>query len=161
MTAYSLRPMQPDDQAFSCQVYASTRQEEMALVNWPPEQKEAFLRMQFEAQTEHYRLHYPTAEYFIILSGDRPVGRLLLERSPEQLLIMDITILPEFRNSGTGTAILRDLMDEASRSGVPLVLRVEFFNPAIRLYSRIGFVKTRDVNGVYSEMVWTPVANPA
>ncbi len=133
----------------------------MALVNWTAEQKEAFLWMQFNAQTEHYRLHYPLAEYQVIEQDGNSIGRLIMERSKNQLLIMDIALLPEYRHAGIGTALIQDLMDEAAQSCLPLVLRVEFFNPVIRLYTRLGFVKTREVNSVYHEMVWTPVASPA
>ncbi len=45
----SLRPASPEDEHFLLKLYASTRQEEMALLNWPEGQKEAFLRMQFNA----------------------------------------------------------------------------------------------------------------
>ena len=155
----TLRPLLPTDDAFSYLIYAGTRAEEMARVAWTDEQKEAFLRMQFNAQTDHYRTYYPAAEYQIILRGDVPIGRLIVERSPKSLLIMDIALLPEFRNTGIGTAILRELMEEAGRAGLPVVLRVEFFNPAIRLYTRLGFVKTREVNSVYQEMIWTPTQN--
>ena len=126
---------------------------------WTDEQKEAFLRMQFKAQTDHYHTYYPAAEYQIFQRGDVPIGRLIVERSPKSLLIMDIALLPEFRNTGIGTAILKELMEEAGQAGLPVVLRVEFFNPAIRLYTRLGFVKTREVNSVYQEMVWTPTQN--
>jgi len=155
----TFRPLLPADEVFSCQVYASTRTEEMKLVDWSPEQKEAFLRMQFEAQTKHYRIHYPKAEYQIIQQGEIPIGRLIVEHSAKSILIMDIAFLPEHRNTGLGTVIIKDLMQEASLAGLPLVLRVEFFNPAIRLYTRLGFVKTREVNSVYQEMVWTPGEN--
>jgi GNAT superfamily N-acetyltransferase len=155
-----LRKATPEDNSFYFRVYASTRADEMALVNWTAEQKEAFLLMQFNAQTEHYRLHYPQAEYQVIQRDGDLIGRLIVERTKDQLLIMDIALLPEYRNSGIGTAIIKDLMTEAARLGVPLVLRVEFFNPVIRLYTRLGFVKTREVNSVYHEMVWTPVASP-
>ena len=153
------RPLLPADEAFSCQVYASTRTDEMKLVDWSSEQKEAFLQMQFDAQTKHYRIHYPEAEYQIIQREEIPIGRLIVERSSKSLLIMDIALLPEYRNTGTGTAILRDLMEEARGVGVPVVLRVEFFNPVIQLYTRLGFVKTREVNSVYQEMIWTPGEN--
>jgi GNAT superfamily N-acetyltransferase len=156
-----LRTATPEDNIFYFRVYASTRTDEMALVNWTAEQKEAFLLMQFNAQTEHYRIHYPLAEYQIIQRDGDPIGRLIVERTKDQLLIMDIVLLPEYRNSGVGTGIIKDLMAEAARSGVPLVLRVEFFNPVIRLYTRLGFVKTREVNSVYHEMVWTPAASSA
>jgi GNAT superfamily N-acetyltransferase len=155
----TLRPANPGDDEFLCRVYASTRTDEMALVDWSEAQKEAFLRMQFDAQTAHYRLHYPTAEYQIIQQGENPIGRLTVERSQKSLLIMDIALLPEYRHKGIGTALLKDLMAEAGHSNLPVVLRVEFFNPVIQLYARLGFVKTREVNSVYHEMVWTPTQN--
>ena len=161
MADVTLRIATPEDRAFYLRVYASTRIEEMALVNWTREQKEAFLLMQFNAQTDHYNLHYPKAEYQVIEQDGKPIGRLIVERSNNHLLIMDIALLPEYRNIGMGTAIIKDLMDEASQAGLPVVLRVEFFNPVIRLYTRLGFVKTREVNSVYHEMVWTPVPTPA
>lgn len=160
-TPVSLRPAQPADQAFLARVYASTRADEMALVSWTDEQKAGFVQMQFDAQTEHYRLHYPKAEYLVIERDGVAIGRLIRELLDGQLILMDLTLLPEYRNAGIGTAILQDLMAEAASLGLPLVLRVEFFNPVIRLYSRLGFVKTREVNAVYHEMIWTPVADQA
>lgn len=155
---YSIRNMLPGDENFLRRVYASTREDEMRLVNWTNEQKEAFLNMQFDAQTRHYAIHYPQAEYFIIEKENKPIGRLILEKTKSQLLIMDIALLTENRGKGAGTIIIKDLMADAQKMAIPLVLRVEFFNPAIRLYTRLGFVKTREVNTVYHEMVWTPEA---
>ena len=157
--AYQLRPSGAGDGAFLFNVYASTRTDEMALVNWTDEQKTAFLSMQFDAQTKHYLAHYPSAEYYIIQWSGKPIGRLILEPTSESLLIMDVALLPEFRNQGIGSTIITDLMNKARQDNVPLVLRVEFFNPAIRLYARFGFVKTREVNSVYQEMVWKPNSN--
>lgn len=154
--AYTLRPVTAQDEDFLLRVYASTRAEEMALVNWTEQQKADFLRMQFDAQTVHYKRHYPTAEYTIIEQCGTAVGRLILEHTDRQHLIMDIAILPEYRKLGIGTAVIKDLMELARKDNLPLVLRVEFFNPAIGLYSRLGFVKTREVNSVYHEMIWTP-----
>ena len=153
---FTLRPLGILDQDFSYQVYASTRADEMKLVDWTEEQKEAFCRMQFNAQREHYLLYYPNAEYYMIMRGDLALGRLILDRSKSQILIMDVTLLPEYQRAGTGTVIIKDVLEEASQAGLPVVLRVEFFNPVIQLYTRLGFIKTREVNSVYHEMVWTP-----
>jgi GNAT superfamily N-acetyltransferase len=161
MSTITLRTAQPEDSAVLLRVYTSTRADEMALTDWTAEQKAAFCKMQFDAQTEHYRVHYPNAVYFIIQKNETPIGRLILEHSEDQLLIMDISILPEFRNTGIGTGIIRNLQAEAAKSSLPLVLRVEFFNPVIRLYARLGFVETRKVNDVYHEMIWKPAAVPA
>ena len=57
----TVRPAATEDQAFLLLVYAGTRADEMALVNWTPEQKTAFLEMQFNAQWQHYHLYYPEA----------------------------------------------------------------------------------------------------
>jgi hypothetical protein len=48
--AIALRPIRPDDLPFLCTVYASTREPELAAVEWDAEQKAAFVRMQFDAQ---------------------------------------------------------------------------------------------------------------
>ena len=50
---------------FLYRVYASTRYEELAPAGWPPEQVEAFLRMQFRAQDTHYRTHFPAAAFAV------------------------------------------------------------------------------------------------
>ena len=77
----NLRPVGEPDGDFLYAVYASTRADEMALVDWSPAQKEAFLRMQFEAQTRHYRFEYPDAEYQIIDVADRFSRSILDGRS--------------------------------------------------------------------------------
>jgi len=152
----SLRFVEVSDENFLFSIYASTRADEMQLTDWNDEQKEAFLRMQFDAQTQHYSAHYPSAVYQVIECDDVPAGRLITENRGDHFLIMDIALLPEYRRSGIGTFLTGQLKQEATRLNLPLVLRVEFFNPAIRLYDRLDFVTTRQVNSVYQEMVWTP-----
>ncbi len=151
--AVTLRAARPEDEAFLLQVYASTRAEEMALVDWTAEQKQAFVRMQFDAQRTHYLAYYPAAEYSIILRDDVPIGRLIVDRSGERIFMHDIALLPEHRGGGIGTALLRDLQAQAARTRKPMRLYVEFFNPALHWYERLGFVKM-DEDGVYYEMEW-------
>ncbi len=145
------RPLLPADEEFSYQVYASTRAEEMQLVDWSPEQKEAFLRMQFNAQTTYYRASYPHAEYLVIQQGETPIGRLIVDRSQDPLLLMDIALLPEYRSAGIGSAIIRDLQSENRR----ISLHVLKSNPALNLYRRLGFV-FRSEDAIYMEMEWMP-----
>ena len=70
--AYRLRPLEKADEAFSFAVYASTRAAEMELVDWTQEQKNAFLQMQFNAQRQHYHLHYPQARWQVIEAAGQP-----------------------------------------------------------------------------------------
>ena len=54
------------------------------------------------------------------------------------MLGIDITLLPEYRQSGIGTAILRGLLAEATRDEKPFRIHVEKFNRAQRLYKRLA-----------------------
>src|SRR5258708_16752704 len=134
-----LRAATPEDEQFLRAVYAGTRAEELARVPWSNEQKRAFTDMQFAAQDAHYRRHYPTAQYSIIEVQGVPVGRLYVDRCEKVIRIIDIALLPEHRRAGIGTKLLRELQDEARTAGKVLTIHVEKFNPALRLYQRLGF----------------------
>ena len=153
----SLRPIEPGDEEFLYRVYASTRQEELAQTGWSEDQRASFLRMQFDAQSRYYKEHYEDAEFSVILADDHPVGRLYVARWPEEIRIVDIALLPEHRNAGIGTSLLRALVSESEAIGRPHSIHVERFNPALRLYGRLGFRKVAD-KGVYFLMERAPGA---
>jgi len=136
----TLRDATGEDEAFLRQVYACTRAEEMALVPWTDEQREAFLRFQFDAQDSYYRSQFPEAAYQIILKDGAPVGRLYVYRNSTDMRILDITILPEHRAAGVGTSLIRDLQAEAEESNQPLNIWVENFNRSQSLFKRLGFL---------------------
>lgn len=153
----ALRPIMPDDGDFLYRVYASTREGELAVVDWGEAQKAAFLRQQFGAQSRYYSEQYAEAAFDVILSAGRPVGRLYVARWQEEIRIVDIALLPEHRGRGLGTRLLKDLVSESEESGKPLTIHVEKFNPALRLYERLGFRPTAD-KGVYLFMERAPRA---
>ena len=143
-----LRPVGIADREFLLRLYASTREEELALVDWAPDQRAAFLEQQFAAQDRHYRERYDGASLDVVEVDGQPAGRLYVARWPSEIRIMDIALLPEFRGQGIGGALLRDLVAEADRSGRRLSIHVERQNPALRLYARLGFALRED-KGVY------------
>ena len=158
--AITLRPIEPDDEEFLYRVYAGTREVELAQVDWDAAQKEAFLHMQFTAQHQYYQEHYAGAAFQVILADGRPAGRLYVARWLDEIRIVDIALLPEYRNAGIGTALLRDLLAEGARAGKPVSIHVERFNPALRLYERLGFTSIAD-KGVYLLLEWAPAARSA
>jgi ribosomal protein S18 acetylase RimI-like enzyme len=129
-------------------VYASTRAEELAVVPWDDAQKDAFLRMQFDAQDAWWRENYAEASFDVILADGEPAGRLYVHRGPSEIRIVDIALLPEHRGGGIGTSLLRELFTEADESGKSVTIHVERMNPALRLYERLGFAVAED-KGVY------------
>ena len=154
--AVTLRPATDADYAFMRELYGDTRAEEMQQFPFSDEQKRAFLDQQFAAQYEHYRLHYPTCERNIVEKDGRPIGRLWLDEWRDQIRLVDIALMSEWRGSGVGTKLLRDVLARGAASGKPVSIHVEGFNPALRLYQRLGFEHV-DTNGVYYLMRWTPV----
>lgn len=151
-----LRPEAPGDAEFLRRLYLSVRWEELAQSGWPDEAKSAFLSQQFDFQTRHYRLHYQGAAWGIVVDGDEPVGRLYLHQGPEDLRIIDITLLPSHRGRGIGAALIGAVFDLGRQARTRVSIHVEFFNHAARrLYDRLGFVQGES-NGVYYRMDWTP-----
>jgi ribosomal protein S18 acetylase RimI-like enzyme len=153
-----LRPRSEADRPFLATLYASTRVAELAITDWTDEQKVTFLNWQFNAQTIHYDEYYGEADFLIVEKDGVPIGRLYVDRAPMQIEIIDIALLPQFRGSGLGTRLLRDILREGQESGRPVKIYVETFNPARHLYDRLGFQHV-DTNGVYHLMTWTPNAS--
>ena len=150
-----LRPVSSSDRDFLLRVYASTREEELRPVDWSADQKEAFVRMQFEAQDAYYREHYHPATFDVVEVDGDPVGRLYVARWADEIRIIDVALLPEHRGRGIGTSVIRALLDEAAASGKRLSIHVEKHNPARRLYERLEFVESAD-RGLYVLMEATP-----
>jgi ribosomal protein S18 acetylase RimI-like enzyme len=142
------------DLEFVAALYASTREEELRPVPWTEEEKQLFLRSQFDAQTVHYRQHYSDAEYLIIERDGAAAGRLYLHWNQDDLRIIDIALMPQHRGLGVGNEILLALQAEAAGKGCSVSIHVEVNNPALRLYQRLGFQPV-DEHGMYLLMRWT------
>ncbi|MEZ4523292.1 MAG: GNAT family N-acetyltransferase [Thermomicrobiales bacterium] len=149
----TLRPIRGGDEPFLGRLYASTRQDEMALTGWPPAEIAEFLKAQFDAQHRYYLEHLPPSEFNIIeLDGD-PIGRLYVGDWEDDVRLIDIALLPDHRNHGIGTRLIEDVMERAASLGKPVRLHVEQNNPARRLYERLDFVALEE-RGINLFMEW-------
>jgi ribosomal protein S18 acetylase RimI-like enzyme len=153
--AISLSPVGSSDEALLYRTYAATRTEEMSLTGWSAEQQEIFLRMQYDAQRRSYWLQLPNAEYSVIRRDEIAAGRLMLDRTPKEIHVVDIALLPEFRAQGIGSILMEAIMKEASQAAKTVRLHVERFNPALHWYERLGFC-VLSAGPIYLEMVWRP-----
>lgn len=130
----------------------------MALVDWTDRQKDEFLHMQFNAQHSFYHEQFSSAQFDIIESTNEShnyisIGRLYVDRRADEIRIIDIALLPEYRGKGIGGELMQSLMEEASGSNLSVTIHVEHNNPAMHLYQRLGFRHIRD-EGVYFFMKW-------
>jgi ribosomal protein S18 acetylase RimI-like enzyme len=152
----TLRSVEAADADLLYRIFASTREEELALAGLAPAHIEALLRMQLSAQDQQYRAAHPGAEDSVIVVDGRPVGHLRVARDGDAVHLLDIALLPEHRGRGTGTALILQLQDEAAAAGLPLRLHVARSNPATSLYARLGF-ELDGGDAVYQAMTWTAV----
>ena len=151
----TFREITPQDESFLYLLYAGTREQEMAQTCWNDVEKEAFLRQQFAAQHTYYQEQFQQAEFQIILLNKKPAGRLYVDRRDDEIRLIDIALLPEHRGKGLGSWLLGDLLQEGRQINEPVRIHVEKFNPALRLYKRLGFTDIED-QGVYYLMEWLP-----
>jgi len=97
----------------------------------------------------------------VIQCDGADAGRLYVQRRADELLIVDIALLPQFRRRGIGSALIARLFEEADASKLVVRIHVEHNNPAQRLYLRLGFVFHDEADGMYRLMERPPRAGSA
>jgi ribosomal protein S18 acetylase RimI-like enzyme len=156
----TVRPVSlPADAELLISVYAGTRQPELSMLGWSEAQTEAFIRMQFDAQTRHYGSVYPRAGASVIEVDGQAAGRLIVDRSEAEIRIVDLALLPEFRRAGVGSAVVQRILVEADASGLPIRCHVEQSNDARRFWEHFGLVAT-GLDGAHIAMERACVTSP-
>lgn len=151
---FTLRPETEADLPFLRRLYISTRWDELApLIDWTEAQKLAFLESQFALQRHHYRTYYSETDWGVLEHSGVPAGRIYVDRQKDLLLVVDVSLLPEWRGRGIGTMLMEAVCAEAAAAGKAVSVAVEKFNPAQRLYRRLGFREVSD-EGIYWFMEW-------
>lgn len=97
------------------------------------------MRQQFQAQSTHYATHFGSADFLIILQGKSQIGRLYVDRTEEEIRVIDIAILPEFRGKGYGTTLMTNLLNEGRIADKPVRLHAEKMARVVEFYRRLGF----------------------
>jgi len=155
VTAAERRPAVAADEPFLRALYASTRPE---VAGWPDEPREAFLAHQFEAQRRGWGQTFPGSRHDVITLDDCPVGRVWVDWSDEECLIVDLALLPEHRRQGIGTQVVEELLADADRAGLPARAHVERTNaPSLAFWARLGFGETAG-DALFIEIVRPPGA---
>lgn len=153
-----LRSCQACDDGFLYAVFATTWASEVAAL---PNQNLArhVLRIQHIAQERRLAGRYPGHDRFVVSVDGQAAGRLYVTEDDQRMHIIDLTLLPEYRSRGLGSAIVHDLFELASGQGLTVSLRVSRSNRrAMDLCTRLGFtlVQVDDLDGYFE---WTPPAS--
>lgn len=148
-----LRPEESSDESLLFELYASTREEELAMTGWDNAARTAFLTLQFRAMRQGYRSMFPQGQFSIILAEGVPVGRVVVDRSAAEVRVVDIVVSPAHRSRGIGTTVMRALLEEAGQAQKPVRLQVLKQSRAVALYRRLHFTRTGQTD-LYELMEW-------
>jgi RimJ/RimL family protein N-acetyltransferase len=101
-----------------------------------------------------YREQWPDVCERLILCDGSPVGWLVVDRSGPVMRGIDIAIVPDARNSGVGTRVIRALQAEVAGSAGTFAISVLRSNVRARaLYDRLGFIATGETD-LHTLMEW-------
>lgn len=153
----NLRPESAGDVPFLRELFLSTKEDQAGWRDLLPADRNELLASQFEYQYRHYHSAYPGAWYTIIVVDDKPAGRFYVWKTPEQLRIIDLSLLPEYRQHGIGSKLIGQVKMEAAQAKLPLRLMVDLNSSARKLYQRLG-LKEVSRDALKALMEWTPGA---
>ena len=139
MTA-TLRPEEPRDEAFLRPLILDAIAGELGASAWPEPMRSHLLDIQYAARRHPHGAGIPETSSQIIQADGADAGWVVTTTLPQEVRLVEIMVLPEWRRRGVGTAAIRQLLSDAAAAGVPLRLRVNVTNrAAIALYERLGF----------------------
>lgn len=121
------------------------------------DQQRQLIDIQYRGQTLTYARDFPDASHNIIELDGRPIGRVMVDRQPAFIQLVDLSLVREYRGIGIGTCVLKGLLAECAIKGVPCLLQVLKTNQARDLYERLGFRVEGD-DGARFLMRWNDAA---
>lgn len=91
-------------------------------------------------QRSYFQRHFNPDTLRLITVDGEVAGALQVQYRTEEIFLACLEIAPPYQGRGIGTAVMRQLMDEADRASKPVALRVLKSNRRARsLYQRLGF----------------------
>lgn len=128
------------DEPFLKRLVFETVAAELGAWAWPEPMRSHLLGIQYTSRRQSHRVNCPGSVSRIIEADAVPAGWLVVNTLPDEVHLVDILVLAEFRGFGIGTAAIREILQEAAESSKPVRLSVYRTNhAAIRLYERLGF----------------------
>src|ERR1043166_2332026 len=131
-----LRPVTEDDQEFLCELYKSSRGDDLRGLGWDEDRIAEFLEMQYESHRNFLKQDHPAMYDQIVTVAGEPVGRVAVEQRADEIRLIDISLLPAQRNQGVGTMLIQDLQQQAATANRCLRFQVIRFNRAVGLFER-------------------------
>lgn len=138
---YRLRPAAMRDYAFIYRLRRATLEPYLDEASLPPVERASFFA------------RFDVMRHRIVLVGDTPAGAISVLDRPEGLHLANLHLLPAYQGRGLGTAVVREVQEQAQAQGRRLTTQVLKVNPALAFYERLGFRIDGDLGFRY-RLLW-------
>lgn len=134
MSIVALRPATAADSELCCQLHKAAMGEYVqAIWGWDE-----------QAQRDYHNRGFAPGQWQIITVEGTDVGMLSVEYRQTETYLARIEVQPSHQGQGIGSRTVQNLLDQAAKTSLPMVLDVLMVNHrAQALYQRLGFAQTR------------------
>ena len=147
-----MRPARPEDEPFLRTLRGQADSDRLFMNYWrgddAEEEKRKILDLQFRAKSAHHnilRANCETRENVIEMDA-APIGYFVVSGGREELRLVEIAFVREWRGKGLGQMVIGATMEECKKSSRVLRLCVEINNiRAMQLYASLGFYAIDDM----------------
>ena len=147
-----LRPARPEDEPFLRLLRGQVDNDRLFMNQWDGEdvegEKRKILDLQFRAKSAHHnilRAGWETRENIVEMDAV-PIGYFVVTGGGEELRLVEIAFMREWRGKGLGQMVIGASMEECKKSGRVLRLCVEKTNVrALQFYASMGFYAVDDM----------------
>ena len=121
--------------------------------------RKVFVDEQHVSREEEYDANEEVSRHYLVYADELPVGTARWRKTESGIKLERFAVLKEFRNSGAGTAVLKEVMDDALRTNEKIYLHAQI--TAVNFYFKAGFVIEGDefieANIRHYKMAWRMV----
>ena len=109
-----------------------------------------------QAYDKYFEDSWPGNNYELIESNGEILAAMWVEYEHDHIWLREIQVCPEHQNKGIGSRLLRQLMEDADASGLPIRLRVLRRSRALPLYEKVGFARDGEYKDSHFWMAYQP-----
>jgi ribosomal protein S18 acetylase RimI-like enzyme len=100
-----------------------------------------------DEQRQLHQRRFAAHDFRVLRVFGKDVGIIAISRQPDAIHLHQMFILPEYQGKGTGEAVLKIIIEEASTGQLPIRLQVLKVNTrAFAFYERFGFNRTGETD---------------
>ena len=99
--------------------------------------RKVFVEEQHVDQREEYDEHEEEARHYLLFADNKPAGTARWRLTGNGIKLERFAVLPQYRNQGAGSALVRKVMEDVIVFNKPVYLHSQA--AAVNLYRRAGF----------------------